>query len=138
MRARYYRALRLVHLERYVVPERRWRAPMSTFAELHAGPQPLLLPNAWDVGSALFFVEAGFAAVGTSSMGVAVSAGYPDGQRGSRDATVRIAEALAGVDVHLTVDLEDGYSDDPAEVAALVASLPVAGLNLEDSFDERL
>ena len=111
---------------------------MSTFADLHAGPLPLVLPNAWDVASALVFVDAGFPAVGTSSMGVAASAGRPDGRWGSRDETVRIAEALADVDVLVTVDLEDGHSDDPADVAALVDPLPVAGLNLEDSRNDRL
>lgn len=111
---------------------------MSTFADLHAGPVPLLLPNAWDVASALVFADAGFPAVGTSSMGVAASAGRPDGRWGSREETVRIAEALVDVDILLTVDLEDGHSDDPAEVAALVDPLPVAGLNIEDSRLDRL
>jgi 2-methylisocitrate lyase-like PEP mutase family enzyme len=39
------------------------------------------------------------------------------------------------------VDIEDGYSDDPAEVAELVAELAafgVAGVNLEDSKDGHL
>jgi 2-methylisocitrate lyase-like PEP mutase family enzyme len=111
---------------------------MTTFADLHTGPQPLLLPNAWDVASALVFAEAGFAAVGTSSMGVAACVGLPDGRRGSRDATVRIAEALEQVPVHVTADIEDGYADDPAEVAAFVDSLPVAGLNIEDSRNDLL
>jgi 2-methylisocitrate lyase-like PEP mutase family enzyme len=44
---------------------------MATFSELHGGSSPLVLPNAWDVPSALAFVDAGFAAVGTTSLGVA-------------------------------------------------------------------
>ena len=44
---------------------------MATFSEPHGGSSPLVLPNAWDVPSALAFVDAGFAAVGTTSLGVA-------------------------------------------------------------------
>jgi len=111
---------------------------VTAFGRLHSGPLPLLLPNAWDVASALVFADAGFPAVGTTSMGVAAGAGRPDGRWGSRLETVRIAEALADVDVLVTVDLEDGHSDDPAAVAALVDPLPVAGCNLEDSRDDHL
>jgi 2-methylisocitrate lyase-like PEP mutase family enzyme len=111
---------------------------MSTFAELHTGPEPLLLPNAWDVGSALLFADAGYPAVGTTSMGVAASAGRPDGSRSSREATTLVASALESVPVLVSVDLEDGHSDDPAEVAAFVNTLPVAGLNIEDSSKDRL
>jgi 2-methylisocitrate lyase-like PEP mutase family enzyme len=42
---------------------------MATFRDLHYGDAPLLLPNAWDVGSALAFATAGFAAIGTTSFG---------------------------------------------------------------------
>jgi 2-methylisocitrate lyase-like PEP mutase family enzyme len=38
----------------------------------------------------------------------------------------------------VSADIEDGYSDDPAEVADYVAALGVAGVNIEDSTDERL
>jgi 2-methylisocitrate lyase-like PEP mutase family enzyme len=49
-----------------------------TFRDLHHGELPLLLPNAWDVPSALAFAGAGFPAVGTTSFGVAASHGvYP-------------------------------------------------------------
>jgi len=111
---------------------------MDSFAELHTAGDPLLLPNAWDIASALLFADAGYPAVATTSMGVAATLGQPDGRRASRDLTVRIAEALRDVPVHVTVDLEDGHSDDPEEVAALVADLPIAGLNLEDSVDDHL
>src|SRR5205823_262790 len=35
-------------------------------------------------------------------------------------------------------DIEDGYADDPAEVAAFVADLGAAGINIEDSTAEAL
>lgn len=109
---------------------------MATFRELHHTTAPLLLPNAWDVGSALAFATAGFPAVGTTSFGIAASAGLPDGGRSSKAVTTALVAQLCRLPVHVTADIEDGYSDDPAEVAELVAQLAalgVAGVNLEDS-----
>lgn len=114
---------------------------MTRFSELHRGPEPLLLPNAWDVPSALAFVAAGFPAVGTTSFGVASSLGQPDGSRSTRAANLALAGQLATLPVLLTIDSEDGYSEDPGEVADYVAQLAatgVAGVNLEDSLDGRL
>ena len=109
-----------------------------TFHGLHDGPLPLLLPNAWDVASALAFVDAGFPAVGTTSFGVAAAEGHPDGGRASREGTSRLVQALGGLGVYVSADVEDGYDDDPAEVAAFVASLGVDGVNVEDSAGGRL
>lgn len=107
-----------------------------TFAELHHGLEPLLLPNAWDVGSALAFVEAGFAAVGTTSFGVSAAVGTPDAGRTSRRATEELVHRLRALPAYVTADIEDGYSDDPAEVGDFVAGLAaggLAGVNIEDS-----
>lgn len=109
---------------------------VPTFRELHHQDAPLLLPNAWDIGSALAFTTAGFSAIGTTSFGIAASAGLPDGDRSSKPVTVALAAALGRLPVHVTMDIEDGYSDDPAEVAELVAELVargVVGVNIEDS-----
>ena len=114
---------------------------VASFRELHGSDAPLLLPNAWDVGSALAFAAAGFPAIGTTSFGIAASAGQPDGAGSTKTATVALAAQLCLLPVHITVDIEDGYSDDPAEVAEFVAELAgrgVAGVNLEDSKDGHL
>jgi 2-methylisocitrate lyase-like PEP mutase family enzyme len=111
---------------------------MTTFADLHDGPLPLLLPNAWDVPSALAFVAEGYPAVGTTSFGVASALGRPDGSRATREANLRLADQLRPLPVFLTVDIEDGYSDDPDEVASYVAGLDVDGINIEDSIAGRL
>src|SRR4051794_9170830 len=111
------------------------------FADLHAQDLPLLLPNAWDVPSALAFVAAGYPAIGTTSLGVAASRGVPDGVRATREANVALAGELVRLPVPVSFDCEDGYADDPAEVAAYVAELAalgVAGVNLEDSTAGRL
>ncbi len=110
--------------------------PSSVFAALHVASGPFLLPNAWDVASALLLADAGFPAVGTTSLGVTAAAGLPDGAGAGRDLNIALAAALIpSLSVPLTVDLEGGYSDDPAEVADLAAQLAdlgVAGINLED------
>lgn len=97
-----------------------------------------MLPNAWDVPSALAYVDVGFPAVSTTSFGVAVTSGRPDGRRASRDATLSLVLDLDAISVPLSVDIEDGYADHPAEVAAFVSLLGAAGVNLEDSTGERL
>jgi 2-methylisocitrate lyase-like PEP mutase family enzyme len=111
------------------------------FADLHHGPLPLLLPNAWDLASALSFVDAGHAAIGTTSLGVAAADGVTDGGRATRETNLALARSLVGLPVPVSVDIEDGYADDPAEVTAYVAGLRdlgVAGVNLEDSTAQRL
>jgi 2-methylisocitrate lyase-like PEP mutase family enzyme len=112
-----------------------------TFKELHDAAEPLLLPNAWDVPSALAFLDAGFAAIGTTSFGVASSLGRPDGGRATRDANLALAVALSSLPAYVSVDIEDGYGDDPEQVAAYVAELAAAGaagINIEDSSAEKL
>lgn len=112
-----------------------------TFHELHQGSTPLLLPNAWDVPSALAFADAGYPAIGTTSFGVAATLGRPDAARVTRDANLALAAALRPVPGYVTVDVEDGYADDPDAVAEYVAELAgfgVAGINIEDSSAETL
>ncbi|WP_019814577.1 isocitrate lyase/PEP mutase family protein [Saccharomonospora saliphila] len=108
----------------------------TPFHALHHGDTPLLLPNAWDHASATLLVEAGFRAIGTTSFGVAAAHGLPDGHGRTREHVVRLAELLAPLPCLLTVDIESGFSADPAEVAELAAdlfALGVVGINLEDS-----
>jgi 2-methylisocitrate lyase-like PEP mutase family enzyme len=111
---------------------------MATFADLHRGELPLLLPNVWDLPSALAMVDAGFPAIGTTSFGVASAAGFPDGARASRLPTRVLAAGLRDLPAFVTIDIEDGYSDEPDEVAAYAGALAVDGVNIEDSTAENL
>ncbi|MEU2786765.1 MULTISPECIES: isocitrate lyase/phosphoenolpyruvate mutase family protein [Streptomyces] len=109
--------------------------PMTPFAALHHGAAPLLLPNAWDHASAAALVARGFPAVGTTSLGVAAAAGLPDGSSATREETLRLALVLGSGPGLISVDAEDGYSDDPEEVAAFarqLAAVGAVGVNLED------
>lgn len=105
----------------------------------HAAHRPLLLPNAWDVASARALAAEGFAAIGTTSMGVALAAGIPDGRGLARAATLDLVRRLGGLGSLLTVDIEGGFGDDPGEVADFVVELAEAGavgVNIEDGREE--
>jgi 2-methylisocitrate lyase-like PEP mutase family enzyme len=110
---------------------------MTAFADLHVAGAPLVLPNAWDHASAATFAAAGFPAVGTTSLGVAAALGLPDGDAATADATVALVKLLEHLPVHVTADIENGFSTDPREVAEYVERLgPVAGVNLEDQLSD--
>jgi 2-methylisocitrate lyase-like PEP mutase family enzyme len=109
--------------------------PLTPFARLHHRAAPLLLPNAWDHASAAALAAQGFEAVGTTSLGVAASAGLPDGAAATMDATLALARRLGRGSLLFSVDAEGGFSDTPEEVAELARQLSeagAAGINLED------
>lgn len=109
--------------------------PMTPFARLHHRGGAFLLPNAWDCASAAALAAEGFEAVGTTSLGVAAGLGLPDGAAATEEATVDLARRLGRGSSLFSVDAEGGFSDDPAEVAALARRLyeaGAAGINLED------
>ncbi|MEV5341998.1 isocitrate lyase/phosphoenolpyruvate mutase family protein [Streptomyces sp. NPDC052676] len=108
---------------------------MTTFTELHRAGDPLLLPTAWDHASARLIAAQGFAAIGTTSLGVAAAAGLPDGAAATREETLRLALALGTEPFLLSVDAEGGFGDDPEEVgefARELAAVGAVGINLED------
>jgi len=109
------------------------------FHALHNGPDVLLLPNAWDAGSARIIESVGAKAIATSSAAVAWSHGYTDGHDLPITLLVRTVEQIARVvHVPITADAEGGYSDDPAEAGENVFALCNAGavgINLEDGRD---
>jgi len=110
------------------------------FARLHREPGILVLPNAWDAGSAILIAEAGFSALATTSAGIAFAKGLPDGQRLRRDEMIAaVAEIAAAVEVPVSADLEAGYGRGPGEVAETVRRAVEAGLagcNIEDGSGE--
>jgi len=109
---------------------------VSIFRGLHRGPALLVLPNAWDAGTARLVESLGAPAVATTSAGVAWSRGFPDGNALPSDQLVNVTRDIARViRVPLSVDIEGGYSNDPNAVAHLIAQLlaaGVAGINIED------
>jgi 2-methylisocitrate lyase-like PEP mutase family enzyme len=108
----------------------------ATFRELHAPGRMLVLPNAWDAGSARLIESSGAQAIATTSSGVAWACGYPDGDAVPPDVLIdAVARMKRVLSVPLTVDAEGGYSKDPVRVAETIAGLIDAGavgVNLED------
>lgn len=106
------------------------------FRELHAHGELLILPNAWDAGSARLIESVGAKAIATSSAAVAWALGFPDGNALPPALLARAVEAIARVlTVPLSVDSEGGYSDDPADVEEtifMIAGAGAVGINLED------
>ena len=98
------------------------------FAQLHAGAQPLLLPNPWDVGSARLLSALGFQALATTSSGFAATLGRLDGSVTRDEALEHAAALAAATDLPLSADLENGYADDPEGVADTVRLAIEAGL----------
>jgi 2-methylisocitrate lyase-like PEP mutase family enzyme len=106
----------------------------STFRDLHR--DFLLLPNAWDPGSARLTESLGAKAIATTSAGVAWSRGYPDGDALPSEQLFAVVREIArAIRVPLTIDIEGGYSDDPTAAAQVVAGIVDAGavgINIED------
>ena len=109
---------------------------IAAFHALHAGPGLLILPNAWDAGSARLFEARGARAIATTSAGLAWSNGYADGDALPIDVHLAAVRAIVRVvAVPVTIDIESGYANDPAEVAAHArrfADAGASGINIED------
>lgn len=108
----------------------------AEFRSLHRRQGVFYLPNAWDAASACLAVKAGAPAVATSSAALCWSLGYADGGALPKSELIAAVKRMTRVlDVPLSVDLEDGYSNDPEEVADLVQEIHrcgVVGINIED------
>ena len=117
-------------------------AQCNAFLNLHRAERGFVMPNAWDAGSAVILAEEGFAAIGSTSAGIAFSMGKPDySVRDARCAVTRdemldaIRRIVAAVAVPVNADLESGYGDTPEQVAEtvrLAIAAGAAGCNIED------
>lgn len=104
--------------------------PYEVFRTLHEREGAFIMPNAWDGASALLLRQAGFQALGSSSLAVAFALGRRDGchavsRREAIDNAVLLAR-LTGLPVN--GDLEDGFGPRPEDCAATVEAAIAAGL----------
>lgn len=105
------------------------------FLALHRPGQPLLQPNAWDVGSARLLESLGFQAIATTSSGFAATLGRLDGTVTRDEALTHGATLAAAVDVPVGADTENGWADDPegvADTVRLATGTGLAGCSIED------
>ncbi|WGM37191.1 isocitrate lyase/phosphoenolpyruvate mutase family protein [Caulobacter sp. NIBR1757] len=108
----------------------------ADFHALHAGPDVLVLPNAWDAASAAMMQDAGAKAVATSSAAVAWARGYADGDNLPVPVLLDVIAGMARVlSTPLTADIEGGFTDDLETLTQTVEAVIQAGavgINLED------
>ena len=115
---------------------------IATFRDLHASGC-FVLPNPWDIGSAIYLQHLGFKALATTSAGFAFSRGLPDSVSAvPRDLMLaHICEVATATSLPLNADFQTGYADEPegvAESVALCIATGVAGLSIEDASGDRL
>jgi 2-methylisocitrate lyase-like PEP mutase family enzyme len=106
----------------------------ARFRELHQSGC-FVLPNPWDVGSAVLLQHLGFKALATTSAGMAWALGRPDGGVSLDEVLAHLLTLAHATDLPLNADFENAFADAPAEVAANVAlavDTGVAGLSVED------
>ena len=118
-------------------PNSNQSSAIATFRALHASGC-FVLPNPWDVGSAIYLRHLGFKALATTSAGFAFSQGLPDSVSAvPRDFMLaHISEVVAATPLPVNADFQTGYADEPEGVAANVAlciATGVAGLSIEDA-----
>jgi 2-methylisocitrate lyase-like PEP mutase family enzyme len=105
------------------------------FLHLHRPGVPLLMPNAWDVGSAVLLASLGFEALATTSGGFAASKGRLDGAMSRDEVLAHVAELATATSRPLSADLENCFAAEPEGVARTIAhaiDAGVAGCSVED------
>ena len=95
-----------------------------------------MLPNPWDIGTAIYLEGLGFKALATTSAGFAFSRGKPDGGVPRDEMLTHIREIVEATSLPVNADFHAGYADEPEDVATnvrLCVDTGVAGLSIEDS-----
>jgi 2-methylisocitrate lyase-like PEP mutase family enzyme len=114
---------------------------VDSFRSLHESGC-FVLPNPWDIGTALYLRHLGFKALATTSAGFAFSHGLPDEVSAiSLEAMLaHIREVVEATPLPVNADFQNGYADEPSGVAgnvALCIATGVAGLSIEDATGNR-
>jgi 2-methylisocitrate lyase-like PEP mutase family enzyme len=110
------------------------------FLELHRGERPLLIPNAWDAGSARVLASLGFEALATTSSGHAATLGRLDYAVTREEALVYAKSVVDATPLPVSADLENGFAREPegvAETVRLALGAGLAGCSIEDFSGDR-
>src|SRR5882724_1776879 len=108
---------------------------VATFRALHESGC-FVLPNPWDIGTAIYLERLGFRALATTSAGFAFSRGKPDGDVPRNQMLAHIREIVKATALPVNADFLNGFTDNPEELAAnvkLCVDTGVAGLSIEDN-----
>ena len=121
--------------EQQGAPDTAQTARVAEFHRLHEAGT-FVMPNPWDVGSALVLAGMGFPALASTSSGAAWTSGLPD-NGSTLEATLAHLRALAqAIDVPLNADFEGGFAVEPERLHGTVLAATgtgIAGLSIEDS-----
>lgn len=109
----------------------------TAFREMHASGC-MVLPNAWDAGSARLLASLGFKALATSSAALGFHLGRPDTVTAisADDALANVREVAAAIDLPVNADFQNGYAataDAVAENVRRCVEAGAAGLSIEDA-----
>jgi 2-methylisocitrate lyase-like PEP mutase family enzyme len=109
---------------------------VSTFHKLHESGC-FVIPNPFDLGSAVYLHHLGFQALATSSAGFAFTRGMPDDVEAiGLDVMLQHFREVVGITpLPVNADFQNGYADEPELVAQnvkLCIATGVAGLSIED------
>lgn len=110
-------------------------ARRRTFRGLHQSGC-FVIPNPWDIGSALYLQRLGFQALATTSSGAAWRHGMADGQMTVEEVLVHLREIVGATELPVNADFEGGFAGDAEGVARnvrLAVETGVAGLSIEDA-----
>jgi 2-methylisocitrate lyase-like PEP mutase family enzyme len=110
-------------------------ALVTKFRALHESGC-FVLPNPWDIGTAVYLERLGFRALATTSAGFAFSRAKPDGGVPRDEMLAHIREIVNATALPVNADFHGGYADEPEDVAVnvgLCVETGVAGLSIEDS-----
>jgi 2-methylisocitrate lyase-like PEP mutase family enzyme len=109
---------------------------VQQFRALHARPGAFVLPNPWDVGTAVLLAKLGFEALATTGAGYAFSIGKRDNAVGREPMLAHVAAIVAATDLPVNADLENAFGDDlrtVAETMRRAAATGIAGGSIEDA-----
>jgi 2-methylisocitrate lyase-like PEP mutase family enzyme len=110
----------------------------NAFRELHSRPEPFLIPNPWDAGSAKLLASLGFEALATTSLGASCIRGTTNAEVG--DVLENCRTICEATDLPVNADLENCFADDPAEAAKMITLACDAGAvggSIEDATGDR-
>ncbi len=112
------------------------REKAVAFRRLHGGDEAFIIPNPYDVGTAVILEQLGFKALATTSSGFAFSRGLQDNHVNRDQMMAHVSDIVSATSLPVSADLENGFFDSPEEVAKTITMAGEAGLaggSIEDS-----
>lgn len=95
-----------------------------------------VIPNPWNIGTAICLEQMGFPAIASTSSGLAYANGMPDGTQGLDTVLAHLRELSCAVDIPLNADFENGYAEDIDQMQQNITqcvATGIAGLSIEDA-----